>query len=433
MMRRTPFALAGTAALLLLTACSENSAEVTEQAQAEPAAPQVTITPADGTGKVKPDSKIKVAVADGTLQTVTVKVGKKDVEGELSADGTSWTSTWTLRPGATYQVSATAANNVQTATVASSFTTLKPANTFRIADIIPQPGETVGVGMPITITFDRDISNKKAVEQALVVRSEKPAVGAWYWTADNQVIFRTKNKKYWGARQKVKLTAHLAGVRGDKGVYGAADRTHQFKIGNSQISTVDTKKKYITVVRNGKKVKHVPISAGSGNGPVKNGVDTFLTTSGSHLTMSRHRVEIMTSEWMGVDPKDKKNGGYEEKIPFAVRISNSGEYVHSMASRVWAMGRQNLSHGCVNAPPEFAQWFYDNFQRGDIVDVTGTKRRIEWNNGWSYYEMPWKQWVKGGSLDREVNTGPVEKAPEAPAATPPAASPSTPAATETAP
>ncbi|WP_106402687.1 L,D-transpeptidase [Actinocorallia populi] len=429
MIRRTTSALAGTAALLLVTACSGNSAEITEQAQTEPAAPQVTITPADGTGKVKPDSKITVNVTDGTLQSVSVKAGKKEVAGELSADGTSWTSTWNLKPGATYQVSATAANKVQTTTAASSFSTLKPASTFGIADIIPMAGETVGVGMPITITFDRDITQRKAVEQALTVSSEKPAVGAWYWTADNQVIFRTKNDRYWEPHQKVELTARLTGVRGAKNAYGTADRTHQFKIGNSQISTVDTKKKHITVVRNGKKVKRVPISAGKG-GRVVNGIDTYLTTSGTHLTMSRHRVEIMTSEWMGVDPKDKKNGGYREVIPFAVRISNSGEYVHSMASRVWAMGRYNLSHGCVNAPPEFAQWYYNNFQRGDVVDVTGTKRRVEWNNGWSYYEMPWKQWVKGGALDREITTGPGQEAPGAPAGQTPTApaAPSTPAA-----
>ncbi|GAA0935836.1 L,D-transpeptidase [Actinocorallia libanotica] len=428
MIRRTTTALTGTAALLLVTACSGNTAEISEKARTEPAAPQVTITPADGTGKVKPDSKITVTVTDGTLQNVTVKAGKKEVAGELSADGTSWTSTWNLKPGATYQVSATAANQVQTANAASTFTTLKPAGTFAITDITPMAGETVGVGMPITLTFDRDITDKKAVEKALTVRSEKPAVGAWYWTAANQVIFRTKNKQYWEPHQKIKLSARLTGVRGAKNVYGTADRSHQFKIGDSQISTVDTKTKHITVVRNGKKVKRVPISAGKG-GRVVNGVDTYLTTSGVHLTMSRHRVEIMTSEWMGVDPEDKKNGGYKEVIPFAVRISNSGEYVHSMASRVWAMGQYNLSHGCVNAPPEFAQWYYNNFQRGDIVDVTGTKRRVEWNNGWSYYEMPWKKWVKGGALDQEVATGPEPGAPATPAApSAPAAAPTTPAA-----
>lgn len=420
MTRRMTVALSG-AALLLTAACSGDPS-VSEQSESKPIVPKVTITPADGTGQVKPDSKITVTAVDGKLNAVAVTVGKKQVEGELSPDGLSWTSTSNLKPNATYSVTATAANEDQTAQAASTFKTLKPKATFGIADIIPMPGETVGVGMPITVTFDRDISDKKSVEKALEVRSDKPATGAWYWTADNQVIFRTKNKNYWEPKQNIRFTANLTGVKAANGVYGTADKTQKWKIGNEQISTVDTKRKHITVVRNGKKVKDVPISAGKG-GRVVNGVDTYLTTSGVHLTMSAHRVEIMTSEWMGVDPKDKKNGGYKEVIPFAVRISNSGEYVHSMAARVWAMGQYNLSHGCVNAPPEFAQWFFNNFQRGDIVDITGTKRRVEWNNGWSYYEMPWKQWVKGGALDKEITTGPTDGAaadPTSPAPTSPA-------------
>ncbi|ROO84208.1 lipoprotein-anchoring transpeptidase ErfK/SrfK [Actinocorallia herbida] len=429
MTRRTTAALTG-AALLLTAACSGDP--VKEQAEAEPIVPQVTITPTDGTGQVKPDSKITVTVVDGTLQTVTAKSGKKAVEGELSADGKTWTSTANLKPSATYSVAVTAAGGETPVNATSTFKTLKPKGTFGVADITPMPGETVGVGMPITVTFDRDIDDKKSVEKALKVYSEKPAVGAWYWTADNQAIFRTKNDAYWKANQDIRFEADLTGVKAASGVYGTADKTQKWKIGDSQISTVDTKKKYITVVRNGKKVKHEPISAGKG-GRVVNGIDTYLTTSGTHLTMSAHRVEVMTSEWMGVDPKDTKNGGYKEVIPFAVRISNSGEYVHSMAARVWAMGRYNLSHGCVNSPPAFAEWFFNNFQRGDVVEITGTKRRVEWNNGWSYYEMPWKQWVKGGALDKEITTGPVdapaEGAPTAPTGAPTAPSPTAPVTT----
>ncbi|GAB2852794.1 Ig-like domain-containing protein [Actinocorallia aurea] len=429
MTRRTTPALIGAAALLLTAACSGDP--VKEQAESKPVVPQVTITPTDGTGKVKPDSRITVTVVDGTLDTVTAKVGKKSVEGELSADGKTWTSTANLKPAATYSITATAAGGEAPVSATSTFKTLKPKATFGISDIIPQAGETVGVGMPITVTFDRDIDDKKSVEKALKVYSEKPAVGAWYWTADNQAIFRTKNDAYWKANQDIRFEADLTGVKAGSGVYGTADKTQKWKIGASMISTVDTKKKYITVVRNGKKVKHEPISAGKGGGPVRGGVDTFVTTSGTHLTMTASRLEVMTSEWMGVDPKDTKNGGYEEKIPFAVRISNSGEYVHSMASRVWAMGRYNLSHGCVNSPPAFAEWFYNNFQRGDVVEITGTNRRVEWNNGWSYYEMPWKQWVKGGALDKEITTGPFDADQPAPTGTPsaPAGTPTAPATT----
>src|SRR5690606_39896311 len=85
---------------------------------------------------------------------------------------------------------------------------------------------------------------------------------------------------------------------------------------------------------------------------------------------------IMTSEWMGVDPDDKENGGYKEVIPWAVRISASGEYVHEMASTVWAQGRQNVSHGCINSPPKDARWFYNWSYRGDPVDVIHSKRKI---------------------------------------------------------
>ncbi|GAA3206580.1 L,D-transpeptidase [Actinocorallia longicatena] len=439
MTHRKTAALTG-AALLLTAACSTSKGGddpgTNEQAKPEASAPQLTISPADGTGKVKPESKITVTAANGSIETVKVTVGGRKVPGEMSADKASWKSAWTLKPGATYKVEATAANPENKSTTASStFKTLKAAATFGILDITPSAGEKVGVGMPITVTFDREITDRKSVERALEVRSDKAATGAWYWTAGNQAIFRTKNGKYWAANQNVRLIAHLTGAKAAKGVYGTADKSLKFKIGDSHISVVDTKKKHITVRINGKKKKYIPISAGKG-GRFVGGVDTYLTTSGVHLTMQKYLVETMTSAWMGVDPKDKKNGGYEEKIPYAVRISDSGEYVHSMASRVWGMGRYNLSHGCVNAPPAFAQWFYGIFQRGDVVTVTGTKRKLAWNNGWSFYQMPWKEWVKGGALDREISTGPAadEEASPSPAPSTPASpsvSPSAPVSPST--
>jgi hypothetical protein len=86
----------------------------------------------------------------------------------------------------------------------------------------------------------------------------------------------------------------------------------------------------------------------------------------------------------------------------AVQISSSGEYVHSAPWSVWAQGNTNVSHGCVNVSPSFAEWFYGISQRGDIVTVTGTDRELEWNNGYGYWQMPWKQWVKGSALSSPV-------------------------------
>ncbi|MBC6463603.1 L,D-transpeptidase, partial [Actinomadura sp. HBU206391] len=209
----------------------------------------------------------------------------------------------------------------------------------------------------------------------------------------------------------------LAGVKAATGVYGTSDLTRRFTIGDSHIITVSTKTHRLVVRKNGKVIKTWGISAGKG-GMIRNGVDVYQTTSGVHLTMAKVRVERMTSAWMGVDPKDKKNGGYDEKIPFAVRISNSGEYIHSMASTVWAQGRQNVSHGCLNSPPAAAEWFFNWAYLGDPVIITGSTRKLDAFNGWSYYQMPWSQWVKGGALDRVVETGGTTTQPSQPATTP---------------
>ncbi|RKS67743.1 lipoprotein-anchoring transpeptidase ErfK/SrfK [Actinomadura pelletieri DSM 43383] len=392
--------------LLLTTACSggEKEGGVTVGEKADAALPQVTISPGNGNTKAKPEDGVVVTAAGGTLQQVAVTLKGKPVDGEMAADKTSWKSR-TLRPGAKYQVTAVATNpKGKTATVSATFATLKAPKTLGIIDITPSKNEKVGVGMPIRVVFNRGVADKKTVEKALVVKSTKPATGAWHWVNDTTVIFRTKNGEYWQPNQEVTFSAKLAGVLAGKKTYGTADYNRRFRIGDEHILRVSTKTKRAVAMKNGTKVRSWPISAGKG-GRVVNGVDTYLTTSGIHLTMGKENPAIMTSEWMGVDPKDKKNGGYREVIPHAVRISDTGEYVHSMAATMWAQGRQNVSHGCLNSPPKDARWFYNWSYRGDPVIVTGTKRRLDPMNGWSYYQMTWNQWVKGSALDRSVTTG----------------------------
>jgi lipoprotein-anchoring transpeptidase ErfK/SrfK len=394
------------AVLLLTTACSggEKDSGVTVGEKGDANVPQVTINPGNGNTKAKPEDGVVVTAAGGTLEQVTVTLKGKPVDGAMAADKASWKSR-TLRPGAKYQVTAVAKSpKGKSATVNASFATLKAANELDIADVTPNKNEKVGIGMPIQVTFNRAVADKKAVEKALEVKSTKPATGAWYWSSDTTAIFRTKNGTWWEPNQTVKFSAKLSGVKSGKKTYGVSDFSRSFRIGDSHMVNISTKTHKAVVKKNGKKVRSWPISAGRG-GRVVNGVDTYLTTSGIHLTMGKENPAIMTSEWMGVDPKDKANGGYKEVIPFAVRISNSGEYVHSMAATVWAQGRQNVSHGCVNSPPKDAQWFYKFSYIGDPVIITGTKRKLEPFNGTSYYQMSWNRWVKGSALDRTVTTG----------------------------
>ncbi|MEV0824540.1 L,D-transpeptidase [Nonomuraea rubra] len=262
-----------------------------------------------------------------------------------------------------------------------------------IADITPmgEKTEKVGVGFPIIVTFDRDVKDKAAVEAVLDVESEEAHEGAWRWVSARKVIYRTKT--YWKPYQKVLFTARLSELPGNT---GAKNVSRRFAVGAKHISVVDTRKHQMKVYRNGKLAKKIPISAGKG-GLIRNGVDVYLTTSGVHLTMGKKAVETMTSSWMGVtDPKDPRY--YKEEIPWAVRISDSGEYVHQSAGYYQYLGRSNQSHGCVRATPAGAKWFYTIAQRGDVVKITGTKRKLQWNNGWSYWQLNWTQWKKGSAL-----------------------------------
>ncbi|WP_239128310.1 L,D-transpeptidase [Planobispora siamensis] len=392
---RMPVAGLAVAVTALLTAsCSDDPAgtpsaangEPGKQAQSAPAAPVIKISPAEGSSTVRPDKKVVVTADGGPLEQVTVESDGEKVEGDFDAGRTKWVSKAPLKPASDYTVSATAAGGT---TASSTFTTLKPEVELAVADVTPAvKGEKVGVGAPIIVTFNNPIPSKAGkanVEEALEVTAEKPAVGAWRWIDDKTVIYRTQ--KYWKPNQKVTFTAHLEGVQGAKDMYGVKDFTKTIRIGASQISYIDTRKHTMIVKRDGKVIKKMLISAGMAT------TRAYTTTSGVHLAMGKSNPERMISPGF---PKGHPEY-YDVMINHAVRFSNSGEYVHAK-DNVWAQGRRNVSHGCINARPDQAKWFYGIVQRGDVIIIKGTDREVEWNNGWSYWQLPFKEWKKGSAL-----------------------------------
>ncbi|WP_043626463.1 L,D-transpeptidase [Nonomuraea candida] len=386
--RRKPVAaIALLAAAALTSSCSGGPAAAPPDGSqattaATPQAPVVEITPAEGAAKVSPDKKVVVTASGAALDDVTVQAGDERLEGAYNADKTRWTSKTALKPSTSYNVSATAGATTAT----STFTTAKPERALQVADVTPNAkGETLGVGAPIIVTFNQPVTRKAAIERALRVEAEKPVPGAWRWINDTVVIYRTQ--KYWPAHQKVTFNADITGIKAGKGLYGVKDYTANLKIGAKQISKIDTRTKMMYVYKDGKRVQTMRISAGMAT------TREYTTTSGVHLTMERGNPVRMIS------PGRKKGdpGYYDVMINHAVRISNSGEYVHAK-DNVWAQGVRNVSHGCINARPDQAKWFYDNVQRGDVVDITGTDRALEWNNGWGYWQMSFSQWKKGSAL-----------------------------------
>ncbi|WP_433172201.1 Ig-like domain-containing protein [Actinoallomurus sp. CA-150999] len=381
MKRRAMLTVTG-ATLLLSTGCGPFGSS------ASPAT--VTITPANGAADSRPDQPIVVKAAKGRLGDVTVRTDGGQVAGTFDKGHAQWTSSGTLKPATKYTVTATAKNSSGKATTANSaFQTLTPKRTFGIADITPMPGETVGVGMPLIVKFSDPVYNKANVERAMRVTSSKPAEGAWRWYGNQEAVYRTKD--YWQPHQTVTLTAHLTGVRGAQDTYGTKDYSQTITIGASHVSTVDVKEHQMKVTVDGRTAKTAPISAGKG------GAEKYTTTNGVHAVMGKQSPVTMTSGWMGVTNKSDPNY-YSLTVYQAVQISDSGEYVHSAPWSVGSQGKENVSHGCVNAPPDFAKWFYDLSNRGDIVKITGTDRELEPDNGYGYWQLSWADWQKGSAL-----------------------------------
>ncbi|MEV4527503.1 Ig-like domain-containing protein [Streptosporangium sp. NPDC049304] len=390
---------AGLLALALVTAsCSGNTAvqgEKTPQASQNPAAAAavVTVAPLDRANGVATDTPVLVAAQGGTLKQVAVKAvkgAKGSLPGVLSADGTQWRSSGLAAPGASYEVSVTAVNPEGAVTTkTSSFSTVKGNETFTIESFMPgrdSTGLTVGVGMPVMITFDRDVTDRVSIERNLLVRTSRPVLGAWHWFDNRNVHFRPKD--FWPSGTKVRVEARLAGVRGGDGLYGAANKVVNFKIGRSQITRGTIQSHNLTVKRNGKVVREMPMSAGQG------GDWKYHTTSGVHLAMSRENVTVMTSP--GIGPGSA--GYYQLTVYDTVRISNSGEYIHSAPWSVGSQGNSNVSHGCVNVSPSNAKWFLDNTLIGDPIIITGSPRVLEPTNGWGHWQESWKEWLKWSSL-----------------------------------
>ena len=352
--------------------------------------PALTITPAAGTHNVRPDLPIRVEAADdGRLTAVTVRAGSQEVAGNLDFEANEWTSQWALDPGTTYTVQATSTNPAgQSVTETSRFQTLRPAETFSASldwTLAAYQGQTYGIGLPIILNFSQPVTNKAAVQDALAIQAQKPVPGAWRWVTDEEAIYRAET--FWPAYQTVTLQAHLTGVEASPGVYGTSDKTYAFRIGAARISTVDIRSHHISVQVDGRVVRQYGISAGDGSAWV------YTTPSGTALTMDKNRMVIMTNPNV---PKGAP-GWYSEPVPLAVRITDSGIYLHQTPGAEWCLGVANCSHGCIRQSAYDAEWFYDNSQPADVVRVEGTDRPMSWDDGWTFYQMPWKQWM-GASL-----------------------------------
>ncbi|MFD0719659.1 Ig-like domain-containing protein [Streptomyces globosus] len=394
--------------VLMLTACTggdekagggdtgKSQSDVDAAAAKDASKAKITITPKDGTDNAGLDSTA-VSVADGTLTAVELKTSEgAAVPGKIAADGKSWKPEAPLKRSTKYALSATAKDESgKEAHENASFSTVSPENSF-IGSFVPEDGQTVGVGMPVSITFNKPIKDKKAVQSAINVTSSSGQEVVGHWFSAQRLDFRPE--KYWQAGSTVTMKMALDGVQGAPGVQGVQNRTVTFKIGRSQVSTVDAKTKKMTVTRDGAVIKTIPISAGSPETP---------TYNGQMVISEKFKETRMNGATVGFTDSDGK-GEYDIKdVPHAMRLSTSGTFLHG---NYWGadsiFGSVNTSHGCVGLndvkgagdPNQPAAWFYDNSLIGDVVTVVNSPdKTIKPDNGLNGWNLSWADWKAGSA------------------------------------
>ncbi|MDT5299082.1 MAG: hypothetical protein QOG79_2324 [Mycobacterium sp.] len=226
----------------------------------------------------------------------------------------------------------------------------------------PTNGSKVGAAKPIYINFQRPIANRALAEQAIHVSSVPPVPGRFYWTSDSQVRWRPQD--FWPAGTVVTIDA--GGTRSS------------FTVPEQLVATIDDATHQMTVSRNGKLEKTIPVSMGMAAGG-------HATPNGTYYVLEKFPTIVMDSSTYGV-PVDSANG-YKLNVQLAVRIDNSGNFVHSAPWSVGDQGKRNVSHGCINISPDNAKWFYDNFGSGDAIVVKNSKGTYTQPDGASDWQM----------------------------------------------
>ncbi|KOX39131.1 lipoprotein [Streptomyces sp. NRRL F-4707] len=382
---------------LTLTACGGSaSADTTKDGKggagsADTSVAKLVISAEDGSTGASINST-GVKVSDGKLTEVKMTVAETGaaVPGTVSGDGGSWKPKEQLERGTKYRITARAKDaDGRPAAADSVFTTVSTQNSF-VGTYTPDGGSTVGVGMPVSFTFDKAITDRKSVQSHITVTSSSGQKVAGHWFGAQRLDFRPE--EYWKAGSKVTMKIDLDGVEGANGLYGVQKKTVTFTVGRAQVSTVDVNTQTMTVVRDGKTLKSVPISAGSAANPTYNG-QMVISEKSEQTRMNGSTVGF--------------GGEYDiPDVPHAMRLSQSGTFIHG---NYWysrgnpPFGSQGTSHGCVGlADVQGAQgdtpgkWFYDNSLIGDVVIVKNSPDdTVAPDNGLNGWNMPWSEWIAG--------------------------------------
>jgi lipoprotein-anchoring transpeptidase ErfK/SrfK len=393
--RRTTAAAALLALTGALTACSTASgdpegtsdapgaSEASESPKPEPVRLATSFTDASS---VRIDAPVTVTADGGTLDTVKVTSPAGPLTGKVK--GGTWTSTTRLEPGTDYVISAAATRSdgesVQRTRRFHTVDLTLDEQTY--AAVAPLDGETVGVGMPVIVTFDLPVTDKALFEKHMRVTSTPAQKGSWYWLSDREAHYRPAS--YWQAGTDVSVDLDVNSLPAGNGIYGQEDRQVSFHVGDAHVYKVNAQTHQMQVFSNGALLRTIPITTGKPG---------FTTRSGTKVIIEKFAKKRMNSETVGINRNSPEAYDIDD-VRWAMRVTYSGEFLHAAPWSVGSQGYANVSHGCTGMSTADAGWLYAMSRRGDVVEYTGTDRWMTLENGYGDWNLSFPDWKAGSAL-----------------------------------
>lgn len=374
--------------MFALSACSAGGVKHIVAPPKDPVTLKANI--AEKAAGVHVDTIVTTSAEHGTITNASLKTadGKATIKGRVA--GNQWIASQRLEPGTTYQLKVTGhGEDGKDATLARTFSTQRLSlKQQTYPSVAPLKGETVGVGMPVIVKFDVPVKNRALFERNMSVQATPAVDGSWDWFSDTEVHFRPEH--FWKAGSKVKVVLRLNGLPAGGGVYGQQDQVINFTIGREAISTVDVASHQLTYTVDGKKIRTIPVTTGDAQ---------HRSREGTKIIMEKFSSVDMDAATTGVDSEDP--GYYNIKdVRWAMRVTNSGEFLHAAPWSVASQGRANVSHGCTGMSTANADWLFHQSRRGDVVKYVNSPRSLEDRNGWTDWNVNWKTWTKGSALSK---------------------------------
>jgi lipoprotein-anchoring transpeptidase ErfK/SrfK len=399
--RRAVVGFAGAGSALALAGCAKATTSAltsdAPSASAQPSATPTTAAPVQLTTSVTDgatvpvDTLLTVSAAHGSITTVAMtftdpKAGQQTVQGTLSPDSATWTAGTLLEPGLKYQVVVTGQNleGVETSTT-TAFTAQSLSLKQQILATIVSGG-TVGVAMPVVVRFDVPVTDKAAFQKHMTVTSTPAQEGTWGWLSSTEVHWRPK--ELWAAGTQVTIVIDVNSVAAGNGTYGQKSVTGTMSVGRSVILNADLASHYMKVVIDGAVAKTIPITGGKAG---------FPSRSGKKVLKEKFAALRMNSETVGI-PKTSPDYYDLSNVQYAMRETDSGEFVHAAPWSVGSQGKANVSHGCIGVSTANGAWLFSNCKVGDLINVTGTARGLEKGNGWTDWNVSYDEFRKDSAL-----------------------------------